>query len=415
MPDPSPFGIELESFGGLELPSVKSWSIESSYSNPFDTFTVTFNTYDVDRLADPRIADELLWEKVQISIDGRPYMVGRFEDSDVGHNGSEIIMRGCDYRFEMAQAVADPEVKIKEGMTLESVIKQVAGCCGIANVQSDGDARLRDIRTGATVTTPKPYNFKATPLKEYAPNDGEFILAYIRRIAARHRLTVQPSIRRDTVVLSQPDYTSSALWSFIRYRDTGNSLANVKTSRCRRNMRNVPTYLQYDGQSQAAKSGPKPTAAEVKFRRALGLPPPKSAAPPKPNPVVTMEIDWPSEHIPRERAVTERLRPTTGVKLDDGVYRPFFREDPDSKDAEQLSAASLRGMADRMKDMFSWEANVKGHSQNNNTFANDTVADVSDEICGVEQRLWIESVSLSGGGSGSTASIKARLPGTYPF
>lgn len=414
MPGQIPFTIELESFADVQLPKIKRWSIESGFGNPYDTFTVTFVVFDGDRVGDPRIAEELLWERVRISIDGRPYLLGRFEESEIGGSGAEITMMGYDYRFELAEADIDPEVKIKDGMTLEAALKQASACCGIAHIRSDGNVRLRDLRTGRTLTTPAPSDFRVRPMKEYCPNSSEKILPYMQRICARHGLFIQPGKGRDELVLAAPDYAQDTSWDLIRYRETGNSLGNVTGSRCKRDMRKVPTYVQYDGQTAAGEPEPKHVASVLQYNAGTLAGPPERPAQPDAI-VVTESIDWPSEHIPRDRAVSERLRPSTGVKLDDGVYRPFFRRDTDSKSVEQLKDSMLRGLAERMKDMLRWEGRTVGHGQKGYTFANNTMANVADEVCGVEQRMWIETVRLEGDASGgTTASLTARLPGTYP-
>ena len=122
-------------------------------------------------------------------------------------------------------------------------------------------------------------------------------------------------------------------------------------------------------------------------------------------------------NLPRERAVTDRIKPPT-VKADAGLYRLSYVRDRDSKTQNQLEFAALRETATATRNYLDYPVTMVGVKLNGGIFCNGVLFDVNDETEGVIQRLWCESTTMrisAEPGAGTTTQMKLRFPGSYIY
>jgi prophage tail gpP-like protein len=75
-------------------------------------------------------------------------------------------------------------------------------------------------------------------------------------------------------------------------------------------------------------------------------------------------------------------------------------------------------MAERTKDILQYQATMKGHRdpESGRTYAIDTIAKVTDELCDIDEMLWVESVTMTYDESqGPTTQLTCWLPGSFVF
>lgn len=390
--------IQLEGFG-IDVPAVKWLDFRTSFINPVDSFSFGFvpkrdGKTGAGATGDPKLKAELLLEPVKISVDGKLQIVGRIWGARKGRQGSgEIVCSGKGYLFDMENCNVDPTVNIKEGMTLKQALLQVAAPYGIANVRGEDGIALRNIQSGVKLNgqPPSPI-FLQKPLKDYKPQPArESPLRYMSRVAARHGVQVAPTERRDTIALIKPDYAQPPAWSLHRaWQGEGN---NVLESDASWNLEKICTHYLRTAKVSAAAGD----ESEVKDLAA------------------TVPLDLPSAEIPRDRVITDRLKPGV-VKSDLGLYRLSYVKDGDSKDAEQLHFAQTRDLAELIRDMLTYSVSMSGYKRDGGIVTHNTIIRVYDEPEHVFEDMWIAerstSIRVQGG---TTTRLKCHLKGAYIF
>jgi hypothetical protein len=354
---------------GRETSNVKQWSIESSYLQSTDAFSLTLIEPDFE------LSRNLELQPVELIVDGNLQLVGRIEKSDRGTDGEAVVLMGRDYMSELVENDCDPSLKIKKDSTLGQAVLDAAGTVGIANVTGDAGVTMRNLRTGANIAGgPAPPDFVALKQGEYKPSGSkEGTYQFCTRLAARHGATLQPTGKRDTVALAAPDYGQDVTFVLQRYRGEPTRVGNVLegTGRAVRDYSTFPTVLLATGKG-GGKGEPKQSlhaiiAAELEERLA-GL------------------VD------------TSRRLPKDNPGDIETLYRLFYLKDEQSRSPEQLAKAAQRAFAERFRKTLEYTCSVQGHRGEGGDgamFAIDTIAAVTDEVADVEEDLWVESVTLS--------------------
>ena len=384
--------IELEQFGALTFPNLTQVEITTSYVDPVDKFRFGFVPRSGNRVGDATLKQELQQERITIRVAGRPQLLGRIDRVGRGRAPGELIASGRSYMFELATCDVDPTFEVKDDTPLGKVLQQVASPVGIANIVGEDSGPLRNIRSGRNLTgVPPDPSFLLRPLTNYKPNTGtEKILAFMTRVAAREGFSVQPSASRDTIILAKPDYAQPVFGQLIqRFDGVGN---NIKSSQATYDTSKIPTHVLRVGQARAAGS-----EGEARATRSV------------------IPVDWPSLEVPRERVVTDRIKPPV-VKADAGLYRLSYVRDRDSKNQNQLELASIRNLAEATRTYLDYPVTMVGAMLNDGVYCNGTLFDVDDPVEGVQQRLWCESTVMRiSADAGTTTQLKLRLPGSYIY
>jgi prophage tail gpP-like protein len=79
------------------------------------------------------------------------------------------------------------------------------------------------------------------------------------------------------------------------------------------------------------------------------------------------------------------------------LYRLLYQLDEDSKNAAQLERVAARAVGERLKETLVYSVKLKGFEDRTSggLFAIDTVIDVQDEVCGIQEPLWVASRKFS--------------------
>ncbi len=372
------------------------WEIDSNYLVSTDGWR--FTTYETDR----SLIRNLELQPVELIVNGNSQVLGRIDTSEIGDNGSAITFSGRDYLADIVECNIDPFVKIAQGMTLGEALTLAMSPCGVDTVISDGDVAMADIRSGSTSgKNKKSRRSHLKPVEEFKPEPGMGIYEYCNKLCARLGTTIQPGPDRSTVVLSSPNFTAEPKYSIRRTDDkTSGTANNIISARASRDYSSFPTLALFTGaQTQAEKS-----SAPLRT-------------------ILTMLVL--AEGFSDELAVTvrdaiapERIMPTSsGAKLPNSIlYRLLYFRDKDARTQEQLDNATMRAIAERLKATLTYEVELRGFTdpESGATWSVDTVVNIADAICGVNEPMWIYNRTFSyAPGSGARTRLKCLRLGTY--
>jgi len=372
-----------------ETRNVKSFRIQSSYMTSTDAFDVT--------IYEPKVANirGLELQPVTLYLDGNIQMLGRVERTTIGASGLAIQLSGRDYIADLVESHVDMTLKIKKGETLGKAIELAAGPVGIISVTGDRGVIWRNARTGANVRSggKAPVDFVKVKQDEYKPKPGEGTYQFCNRLAARHGATIQPMDDRTVLNLTAPDYEQETIGELFRsFSKPPGASNNIVSGVATRNYSKFPTFTK--GVGKVPKGGKKSTLS------------------------FTQEVDLST--LPATGLVHEgRIKPSEGPKPaaeQYKLYRMLYIKDEQAKNAEQLDKACLRAIAERSKDFLQYQATVKGHQNpaTGFTWGQDTLVYVKDEVCDIDEPLWVESVTFEYDEErGATTQLICWRPGAF--
>lgn len=408
--------VELDSLignsQGHALKGIEEYSIDSAYMTSTDAFS--FKAYNSNLL----YLRGMELSRVTISIDGIQILRGRIDSSEIGGDtGSSVTFQGRDYISDMVECNLDPAVALSEQMTLEQAIKIAAGPVGISEVSFDA-ARWRNARVGAQVETRVgTRSFQNAPLKDYKANPGEGIYEFLNRLCVRFGCTMQPTTEYNTILLDAPDYLQESSYYVRRTLEHPNSATNdILSASVRRDYSKFPTVVLVSGKTGGASEARTTIAAKnpsapggllgkafdatfAPFFGASATPIPADVeavsgeATSVPNIQQTLEALLP----PSNTYITERIAPRSGFVPKNPMYRLMYLRDNLAKDAKQVQNIAARKAAERFKDSLQYSITLQGHRDRvtNRMYAVNTIIGVYDELCDIEERLWIEKCTYT--------------------
>jgi len=418
------------------LQGIEEYSVDSAYMTSTDAFS--FKMYERDL----RWIRNLELQRVDISIDGNPILKGRIEITEIGGNtGTSITCQGRDYIADLIECHVDPAVALNDQMTLEQAIKIAAGPVGIDTVSYDA-ARWRNFRVGQTVeTTVGTQSFQNAPLKDYKANPGEGIYEFLNRLCVRFGCTLQPTAERNTLLLDAPDYVQETSYFVRRTLEYPNSATNdILSASVRRDYSKFPTVVLVSGKSGGASEDRTTVAAKnqssghlILAKLVLGpmvdlvlgdstetqtesvdadVSSVAGAATPVDNIQKTIE-----ELVPPGMSIfVERIAPRSGFVPKFAMYRLMYMRDNLAKDVKQVQNIAARKAAERFKDCLQYTLTVRGHRDpvTNRMYTPNTVIGVYDELCDIEERLWVEKCTYTySPGEGAKTQLVCWRPGSF--
>lgn len=411
--------------GRLLLNGIEEYSIDSAYMTSTDAFS--FKMYDPSS----KYNRSLDLSRVIISIDGTTILRGRIDVTEIGGDtGSSITCQGRDYISDMVECNLDPAVALSEQMTLEQAIKIAAGPVGISEVSFDA-ARWRNARVGAQVeTTAGTRSFQNAPLKDYKANPGEGIYEFLNRLCVRFGCTMQPTTEYNTILLDAPDYTQESSYYVRRTLENPNSATNdILSASVRRDYSKFPTVVLVSGKTGGASEARTTIAAKSpaatnleKFEIALlrviqaNLPPKVSAVSGEATSVPGIQKILEALLPPGMSYYTERIAPRSGFVPKFSMYRLMYLRDNLAKDAKQVQNIAARKAAERFKDSLQYSITLQGHRDRvtNRMYAVNTIIGVYDELCDIEERLWIEKCTYTySPAEGAKTHLVCWRPGSF--
>lgn len=386
-------GLKRSLWGYGKSGTVTSWHVLSDFLTPTDGWDVTAVDFD----------DEPTWyemQPVEIYVDGRRQLVGRCDKTRRGgKDGSIVQLWGRDYIADMTECNIDPSMAIKKGQTLNSAILTALAPSGITTLDDPLDRNNE--RTGGTGGT--AVKLTAKEVSQYKPRDDDSQFGWCNRIAARHGYTLQPSTRREAIVLQAPTYGTAPIASINVYRDPEKSRANnVIESYAERDFSAIPTWLLCTGQGGHAHERRTKNMKKydmVDLIAHLGF----------------TELTQIFKIAARGRWMADpaEVRDSAQQGL---LYRLRTFRDKISRNQSEINGASARMKAEALKQTLIYEAKIRGTKDpiSGLSWATDTIVNVHDDRARVYEQLWIASrhwgVENRGG---ATTTVKAWRPRTF--
>lgn len=382
--------LRLRLGDGRIFESFSGYTLSSDYLTPTDGWEVTLVDPDPAKLRDLEL------QEAELFIDGASQVIGRVDVTERGAaEGTAVVLRGRDYLADLVECHVDPSMKVKAGETLGAVILNATRPLGITGIVDDGDASMRTIRSGRKVSAPKRKSKRDAALEEYKPAPREGVFAFVNRLAARHGQTVQPGPSRADLWLGAPNYEQTAGATIVRSSAAPAASNLVIRASATRDYSSFPTYVLVTGQSARAgeKKGSLTKAASSRSvaERIGGE--------------VSRTLD---------RAVDySRRKPG---ELSSGLYRLFWARDTDSRTQTEIDAVATRAFAAQFKSTLSYRVELRGHTDpaTGALWAVDTMINVRDEVCEVNETLWCASRTFRyGSGAGITTELECWRPGSF--
>jgi prophage tail gpP-like protein len=389
---------------GRTFRDVISYSLASNYMTSTDAWSVTFVPTSLDDVRDLEI------QPIEIAINGNDQLVGRVDASEVGGKASAVTLRGRDMIADLVECHVDPTIKLKKEMTLAQMVALACGPAGITDVAyQDELVGTRNIRTGAAVGRYPVPDFKEAKLTDYKAKPGESCFAFCNRVLARHRATMQPGLARGQVILAKPDYVQKPFFRLRRsMTEPGDASNNVLSATATRDLSSYPTHVLVTSKTNKAGRKRTPTSANVSHGSGGGKP-------------YTHENNLYPTPLARQLeqnliAVGRRKPGGPPLNPPERLYRLQYVRDDDSKNQAQIDAAAFRLVADRLKASLRYDVTVRGHRDIDTgaTWSIDTIVQVDDELCGINEPLWIEGRTFSyAPGQGPTTKLTCYRPGSF--
>lgn len=414
---------------GREVKNFEQYTIDSAYMTSTDAFSVQL--YEPD----PALRRDLELQPIQLLIDGNLQVTGRIEITEIGSiNGSTISCRGRDYIADLLECHVDPAIFVNTNMTLEQAVKLVAKPVGIETVSFNA-AEWRNARVGQAVQTTVGDNpeFKTEPLKDFKPNPGEGIYEFLSRICVRAGCTLQPTMQRNSVLLDKPDYVQEPSYKVTRsYSNPSAASNNVLSASATRDYTKFPTVVMLTGKTGTSAERATTTTA-YSGAASRGLIPnivqniAKLFRGPT-QPVVPADFETDGTRVDNIQETiyallpegvtifSQRIPPKATFSTQNALYRLFYMRDTLSKDTKQLLNTASRKAAERLKDCLQYTIVFRGHKDplTGRTFASNTVIDVYDEICDVQEKLWVERCTYTyEPATGARTQLVCWRPGSF--
>lgn len=386
--------VRFPLLSGRDTTRISSYSIKSAYTTSTDSFD--FSLYDEDRSKLMRLE----MQPVELLINGASQLIGRIDATEIGGDGSAVTCRGRDYVADLVECNVDPSAVVKKGMTLEDALKLVFAPVGIKSIVGDDEVQLRQVRAAHPIKKRgSGRGRRRKPVSDFSFNPGEGMYEFGSRLAARLGATIQPGRNRTELVVDEPSYDQAPTYSIICADDATNSAANnVIEATASRDWSSFPTFTLFTNKSgEAGKTKTGLSASKDIFEVAAQSP-------------ELLEI------IQRS-TFSGRLKPTDKPNISNGeLYRFLYHRDNDSKTKEEIDNAIARAIAERLRETLRYSVELRGHQdpKSGALWAIDTMVQVSDEIRGINEALWIHSREFTySKAGGATTRLECWRPNSF--
>jgi prophage tail gpP-like protein len=385
--------VEFEALGRIES-NIQEYSLDTGYLTSTDGFEFTLYHPDRSRLLG------LEMQPVNLLIDGNSQLIGKVEVTEIGDDGSAVHCSGRDYIARLVECNVDPALVLKQGMSLFEALTLATSTVGIDTVVSDDDLAMRNVRTGRSLPNVPRLEVHNLTLEDLKPKPNEGLYEFCNRIVARHGATIQPATARNVLALSTPNYAQPVAYEIIHTDDTRTSAGNnVLRSSARRDYSSFPTHTLF-----TSKWG-TPGSTKRDLSQSYDMT------------VLAEEFNDEIAQILDGKAVRGRRRPGNSGPLEAlEEYRFLYLKDDESRNAAQLERAARRAISERLKDTLSYSVTLQGHDdpRTGALWAVDTMVHVRDDICGLNEPLWIESRTFRyAPGQGPTTDLKCWRPSSF--
>lgn len=312
----------------------------------------------------------------KILVNGNPAMTGFVDsiDLEASRDGTRVVVTGRDILAAVVDGNVDPRMAVTKEMSLRDLAEKIFmdefGLGGLIFEEFDEG---RNASVGKAIKAPrssgkKPRRALKDPLKSVRPHDNEGAFQYFTRIAHRNGYHAFAMPDGSGVVVSYPNYEQPPVYTLTRKRSVGLAGAgagnNLERGRVKYDTTGVPSHIFVRGKgSQPGEKAKYVGGATSDFQRR---------------------------------------------------FKPFYVCDDENSTKEgcERYARYLLGKAER--NFATYEVTLRGCADPSTgaVYTVDTMASVSDELCGVQGPMWIESRTLRKSRGGTSTQMKLIPPHT---
>jgi len=388
---------------GVTLSRWTSYDFSSEYLTPAPGFHLV--VADNDLPPDEQRALKL-GARVRLTINGAALCDGHIDTVEVSASRSSgtVWKIGGRSRLGLAvDAIADPTLHFKEGESLAEVLKKLYAPFGwiadehfsIDNAASRGATeglRGTPMTKGGKKKGPKP--LKSFVMHQLKPHNHEGVHDFAKRITERHNLTIRCSEDGERIIVDTPDFEQPPSYQIRR---TANEGTNVLDGSVKFEFTSQPACIIADGYSGGGEFG-RGRIKSFCVNPYFGT---------DEDGYVLDEVLKTLAKHPKAVQVVITTQPFTRRSINIPP-RVVFLHDEESKTQEQLNNYVRKQMSLFMRKSMTASYTVEGHGQMGESgfvpWMVDTTVDVQDEVAGVNERMWVESVDYSKSRSGGTTT-----------
>lgn len=347
-----------------------------------------------------------LGARVRLTINGVPLCDGHIDTIEVNasrSSGTVWSITGRERLGLAVDAIADPTLQIKESQTLEQVFRMLYGPLGwvapehfsMNNAASRGvtdGMRGMPMTKGGKRTPPKP--LKDFLMHQCKPHNHEGLHDFAKRMTERHGLWIRCSEDGERIIVDTPNFDQEPSY---RIRRSANGDTNVLDGRVRFDFSNQPSCIIADGQSGGGEFG--------RGRMKMFCVNPYFGTKENGDVLDDIKVVLDKHSTAKQVVITSEAFTRRTVNV---PSRIVFLHDEESKTPLQLSNFLRREMSLAMRKSLTAHYTVEGHGQMVDgqfvPWMVDTVADIKDEVAGIDERMWVQSVSYSKSRQGGTVT-----------
>jgi prophage tail gpP-like protein len=302
----------------------------------------------------------------QLLVNGHPQMAGLIDSVEVeaSRGGVAVSVTGRDMLSPCVDSNIDPRLAVRKEMGLIELaqlvlVEQFDLPITIFGEEADADTS-RSMAVGRRLVGKAKKGKKSPkdPLKDLRPHANEGGFAYLMRFAHRVGHHVWSIPDGSGVILGKPSYEQEAACELMRKRGIHNSGTNIEKGRVASNNTAVPSDVYVWG--KGTKPGPKS------------------------NPI--------------------------GYAHNDSApyFKPFYVTDEESSSKEHCDTVARYVMGKALRNSLTYNCTVRGLSDpmTGAIYNVDTVIDVTDEHCGINGPMWVESRIFRKSRAGTFTDLK---------
>lgn len=393
----------------VNITNFTSYTFSSAFLTPSDDFSFTIgDEYLTDKLENALKLGARVSLTINNSIRVADGYIDRVAITAEHGSGRTWVIKGRDRLGLAVDAGVDPTHQFDAGATLEDVLVWTFSTFGWVNpdkhftidnaanraVMSGGNRGIK-MTKGGKKKGPKP--LKSFVLHQCRPYNHESAFEFAKRLANRFGLWIWPTADGEQLVIGQPDFTEEP--SYVLRRGQ-NGIGNVESGTATFDRTNQPSIIIADGFGGGGEYGRgryKAFAVNPYFG-----------------------VDEQGFILPEVQAlISQKLQDHTQIVMSTQPFRrrvaqvparPVWLHDDESKSPDQLEAYIRREMSQLIRQGLDIEYTCTGHGQYDAqgdfvAFAVDTIADVQDDVTGIHERMYVQSVTFEKSRAGTSAHL----------
>lgn len=384
---------------GLRLDTWTSYSFNSNFLSPTDEWHFTIAH---EQIPEPILAAISNGARVTLSVGGHIQGNGYIDEVQLHHSregGHEITVTGRDMLAPMVDSNMDPRQRFPETQTMAQFVAAVAGPYGFGSDAAivDSNKQNQGVLTGETrgiKTSRKGKPLRSIILHRLKPYPNESAFNFMARITQRHGLWPWASADGTQLIVSTPTFDQAALYTLARKLTGGRN--NIESGGARLSLRSQPSIIVAQGFGGGYEfPNTRHTVLMI-------------------NPAVDADSGAIRAAYPDATQIPLSLDGVSPLKSK--TARPMFLYDEESKTPEQLQNFVRREMALKMRQSFTAQYVVDGHTQNGTPWAVDTMVHVDDDRGRVHEELYVLARTFTKDRrSGTKTHLELIRPGTLVF